>query len=341
MSAQSDARVTVISVFHDREGFVRESVESLRGQDEVPLRGILVDDCSTDGTRQALREVCPDGFELVENDVNLGFVTSMRIACAAASTPYIAVHGSGDISAPSRLRLQADLLDSDEEIVAVDCKVQHTNQLTGVVRTPTNHSAWGGRNRLARPTSLLLEQNLFAHGAVMFRRSAYLSVGGYRREFTYAQDRDLWLRLSEVGDFARVPEDLYSLMTLPGGVSGSFRKTADQIVLSHLARECAKQRAKGGRDVVDEFGFLALTKVQMPEAAARLRRHSAVALLAGQTDAASHALDLAAAFGPRWRNAPARAYTAPIARSRHLRSLGQRVMARRGGRRIRWDAMGE
>src|SRR6266540_1177188 len=42
----------------------------------------------------------------------------------------------------------------------------------------------------------------------MMRRAAVQAVGGYHAEFEPAEDFDLWLRLSEVGRLANLPEVL-------------------------------------------------------------------------------------------------------------------------------------
>jgi hypothetical protein len=44
------------------------------------------------------------------------------------------------------------------------------------------------------------------HPSAMVRHEILRQVGGYRAEFEPAEDRDLWLRLAEVGQLANVPE---------------------------------------------------------------------------------------------------------------------------------------
>jgi tetratricopeptide (TPR) repeat protein len=43
----------------------------------------------------------------------------------------------------------------------------------------------------------------------MFRREAYERAGGYRNEFYFAQDLDLWVRLVRLGSLVYAPEVLY------------------------------------------------------------------------------------------------------------------------------------
>jgi len=46
------------------------------------------------------------------------------------------------------------------------------------------------------------------HSSAFYRTEVVKSIGGYRRRFRCSQDRDLWLRLSEVGELACLEEPL-------------------------------------------------------------------------------------------------------------------------------------
>lgn len=80
----------------------------------------------------------------------------------------------------------------------------------------------------------------------MFRRDAYQSSGGYRPEFYYAQDCDLWQRIAEIGDIAGIDEVLYESSGEVGGISTS--RTAIQMQFASLADQAANARADGGGD---------------------------------------------------------------------------------------------
>ena len=70
----------------------------------------------------------------------------------------------------------------------------------------------------------------------MFRRDAYERVGGYRREFYYGQDWDLWYRLAAIGKFQMVPEVLYRARVIPQSISvGAKRPQKEFAALSHAA----------------------------------------------------------------------------------------------------------
>jgi hypothetical protein len=82
-----------------------------------------------------------------------------------------------------------------------------------------------------------------AHGSVMFRRSLYQQVGGYRPAFRYAQDSDLWLRMVEKAMFACVPEVLYEHRKEVSSTSGAQRPA--QRRFGELGHLCKQARAEG------------------------------------------------------------------------------------------------
>jgi hypothetical protein len=81
----------------------------------------------------------------------------------------------------------------------------------------------------------------------MFRRSAYEAVGGYRKEFYYGQDWDLWYRLAETGSFFHIPEVMTRVRLFPRGLSS--RHWRDQHAIGALSRACYVARRSGQPEV--------------------------------------------------------------------------------------------
>ena len=124
----------------------------------------------------------------IYHEENIGFVAGLLDAISKARGEYIAIQGSGDVSMPARIEKQKNLLDAHPEVGIVGCHYENYVQTSGVVRKRTPN---------ANDTTLgsLLDQNVFTHGEVMFRKSTYEKAGGYRPQFTFCQDYDLWLRM--------------------------------------------------------------------------------------------------------------------------------------------------
>ncbi|MBN8794113.1 glycosyltransferase family 2 protein [Thermomonas sp.] len=100
----------VFSYNHAR--FVRQAIDSILAQDYPALELIVVDDGSTDGSRELLRSLSREkGFQLVEKD-NGGIVSAVNVGIPLASGAFIVPHASDDVSHPGRTRAQVRALQS-------------------------------------------------------------------------------------------------------------------------------------------------------------------------------------------------------------------------------------
>lgn len=210
---------------------------------------IVVDDGSRDGTADELRKLGDPRLTVISRD-NRGFVASINEAVRASGGAFVAVHGSGDLSTPDRITKQAQVLRDRPEVGVVGCWVDN------------DETHGPGTSIFKAPAGLpfhetLFKRALFTHGEVMFRRALYDEVGGYREFFRFAQDRDLWLRISRLADYAIVPEILYRRFKPPGGVSADTEKLVLQAYLSDFAVQCARVVDAGGRDPIERHGHLA------------------------------------------------------------------------------------
>lgn len=245
-------KVSICCAYFNRAETIPASLESLLNQDFDSYEIIIVNDGSTDPEVEKILNSYSDPRLKVIHQANSGFVCAIRHAIENASGEYIAIHGAGDISEPTRIRQQADTLDNNPLLVAVSCHFNNTLYSEG--QEGSSFTSTHQKNLLT-VDDFLEDKNPFGHGEVMFRHDAYLNVGGYRKEFCYAQDRDLWLRLGIQGDFAVIPKLLYRrYVNVRDGVSTDRNKLLVQQFMSNLARQCYNERKKYGFDFIDKYG---------------------------------------------------------------------------------------
>lgn len=229
----------VISVFNGEER-LSAALDSILGQSFADLECIIVDDGSQDSTPEILQcYASRDARVRVHRQDNQGLTRSLVTGCAMAQGCYIARHDADDVSHPDRFVEQLALLDRIHEV--------------GFVASATRWRAPGGEElgvvrREADPvraTEALLHRRLGppAHGSVMMRRSVYEAAGGYRREFHFAQDADLWLRMAEISSFACLPDIRYDLLRDPASISGRWRPYQQRF--GHIAEACGELRRRG------------------------------------------------------------------------------------------------
>jgi hypothetical protein len=89
----------------------------------------------------------------------------------------------------------------------------------------------------------------------MLRKSHLLQVGGYRSFFQYAEDFDLWLRLSEKYDLANIESPLASYrIHASQTTSHSFKRLAWVQVGARVARN---QRIAGKAEINEKYNNFA------------------------------------------------------------------------------------
>ena len=125
-------------------------------------------------------------------------------ALRIASHDLVARQDADDLSAPTRLEMQARAMVCLPELAALGCGWTTIDRHTSAVRCTTKPPT---DPRDARTS--LLTGNPFAHGSMMLRRDAVRAAGGYDESLTRAQDYDLWARLAPAGAIAAIPDVLY------------------------------------------------------------------------------------------------------------------------------------
>lgn len=223
------------------------TVASILSQEDVDLELIIVDDGSTDETYKYLTDVSRDDSRVrVLGQSNQGLTAALVFGCGSASGRYIARQDVGDISLPRRLCTQLNRLRGDYDAVLCSCYADVTGPRGEHLYTSRVNEA-----ELKSGPQLLgegLPKGPSHHGSVMMRRDVYEAVGGYRKEFYFAQDVDLWSRLAEKGRHAVVPEVLYQARLEAASISGQY--AAEQRRTAELIRQATEVRRAGGDEGV-------------------------------------------------------------------------------------------
>ncbi len=226
--------VSVVMSVHNGERHLKHAIQSILSQSFLNYEFIIIDDASTDATPGIL-----DGFNdkrllIIRNTGNLGLTPSLNSGIRAARGQYVARMDADDISVPHRLARQVEYLEKNPEIAVVGSSYYSMDEhdvLTGIIDV------------LDSPELIhreLTRQNWFGHGSVLMRKRCLEEVGGYDERFIYAQDYDLFLRLSERYKLANIAEPLYCWRESPHGISASKREQQD--FFAEMARSEALRR---------------------------------------------------------------------------------------------------
>lgn len=246
----SDPDISVVISVYNAGDFLSETIDSLLGQRMVRFEIVAVDDGSTDDGGRLLDAYAQRDSRLrVIHQPNRGLTNALITGCQAASGNYIARHDAADLSKPHRLARQKEALDMHADLALVSC----WTQFVGPRLEPLYVARGSGRARnpidirdLRMPYAVI--DGPSHHGSVMFRRNVYERVGGYRPEFRFAQDWDLWYRLAEAGKFQMIEEVMYTARVSPDSISSRARNAQQKLAV--LMTEMVRLRANGESDAI-------------------------------------------------------------------------------------------
>jgi glycosyltransferase involved in cell wall biosynthesis len=208
--ASTSPLVSVLLPVHNGERFLAAALESIVGQTLHDLECLVVDDASTDASREiATRYAQRDArVRVLGSSTHRGLVAALNAAVAAASAPYLARMDADDIALPERLACQVRTLEGEPAWSVVGCRIRY---LGSGLDSPSLARYVDWQNSVLSP--LDIERDLFVesplvHPTVVMRRDALDAVGGYR-DRGWPEDYDLWMRmLQPTGAAAKHPESL-------------------------------------------------------------------------------------------------------------------------------------
>lgn len=113
--------VSIAIITFNQKEFLIECVESILSQDYPNLEIVIADDCSTDGTQEAMHDYAarhPGKFTLVFAPANQGITANSNAALFACSGSYIAWMGGDDLMLPGKLSKQVAYMETH-----ADCSI--------------------------------------------------------------------------------------------------------------------------------------------------------------------------------------------------------------------------
>ncbi|MDX2186799.1 MAG: glycosyltransferase family 2 protein [Opitutaceae bacterium] len=182
--------VSVIIPAYQAASTLQRSVESVLAQDYSDFEVLIIDDGSTDGTRDIAEAFAKTDarvryLHLAENK---GAAAAMNVGWRSSESPYVAILDADDAAMPHRLGAQVAFLDQHSDISVVGGGAVFIEKDTGFRETvwmPTHHRDLRRRRWYQSP---------FVHPTVMIRRAFLELTGGYTEGLRLGEDYDLWMR---------------------------------------------------------------------------------------------------------------------------------------------------
>jgi glycosyltransferase involved in cell wall biosynthesis len=222
-----------MSAFNEQDR-IHLAIESILKQTFQDFEFIIVDDGSTDDTKQILNAYTrKDNRIKVLETPNQGLTKALNIGLELADAEFIARQDANDISYPTRLERQFNYLQEHPGIVLLGSDFEIIADNGCLLSTIRN-------SKLDRLKDKIEHNNPFCHGSIIFKGVVGNCAVSYDEFYKTAQDYDLICRLSEKGKIAILPEVLYRWTLSDLGIQSS-----NVIFFSRRARENHINRKTG------------------------------------------------------------------------------------------------
>lgn len=238
----STPQVSVVMSVRNGAAYLREAVESILNQTMRDFEFIIVDDGSTDATREIIKEyMSRDGRIMLVEKPFTGLADSLNVGLRRAGASFIARMDADDVSMPDRLRVQLSWLSRRPEVgvLGAGCRtINAEGEFTGRCV-----SVSGDRRSIIRCIMRPGNSVPIIHPSVMMRKDVVLRAGGYSERMLVCEDTDLWLRVSAFSELHVIPDILLLLRKHPRCIS--IVRRPDQLLSSILAGGCYRARQRG------------------------------------------------------------------------------------------------
>jgi len=213
---QEEVKVSVVMPSYNAARFVTAAIDSVLAQTFQDFEILVVDDGSTDNTREVLEKYDSPKIRYLYKK-NGGVASARNYGIENARGKYIAFLDADDLWLPEKLEKQIALLEANEEIglvYAATEKVDENLQTVGYIKANSYEDYC---------EALLLNLNIIAGScsSAIVRRDIALKTNGFDAEFSTCADWEYWLRLSLLTQFAPVKEYLVKYRVVAGSMSSN------------------------------------------------------------------------------------------------------------------------
>ncbi len=229
-------KLTVLMTVYNGEAYLRETIDSILNQTYKDFKFLILDNASTDSSREIIRSYNDPRIELAALPENNGQAAALNKGLDMIDTPLVARMDADDISLPHRFERQVAFMEAHPEVGVLGTFVrvflQQENQEEIKYRWPT------------RPEDIkvrLMFETCLPHPAVMLRKTFFDRYGlRYDENIGHSFDWDLWQRAADHFDLANLPEFHLRYRLHPQNESKKTAHLQEKAALKLYERELEK-----------------------------------------------------------------------------------------------------
>ncbi len=301
----TEKKVSVIIPTYNRAGYLTEAIDSVFGQTYSNIEIVVVDDGSTDDTRERLKSYS-DIIKYVYID-NGGPARARNVGMEMATGEYVAFLDSDDLYYPYKIKMQAEFLEKHADVAMVSSEfsaISDKKMLDEFHLQKYHRSAYadseatyesiysksiaiadaglnlkGFKDRrvyIGDVFDRYYEDLIISTNTVMFRRGLLDSVGLQHEPYWFFEDYEFVLRIAKSHRVAFIDVPTYKLRYHGAQLSTTRKKPNGKEI---LIKKHANLLEIAERHGLDDEEYYARNKAAVDERLGGLNRNLAVTLM--------------------------------------------------------------
>ncbi|MBH8556889.1 glycosyltransferase family 2 protein [Hymenobacter negativus] len=205
-SLSAASTVTIVALCHNHAPFLREALDSIRAQTYPHLEVWLVDDASTDGSPEILREYAARNptWHLLLLPENVGNCRAFNTAFFQSKGEFVIDFATDDVLLPARVAQQVAQFQAvapEVGVVYSNCElIDEAGHSLGLHHRPDGAGQLQPVPASGWVFAEVLRRYFISTPTMMMRRACLESLGGYDETLAY-EDFDFWVRASRDWQF--------------------------------------------------------------------------------------------------------------------------------------------
>lgn len=194
--------IDVIIPTYNRAAYLERAIQSVLNQTYQDFTLHIVDDGSTDETKEILAKYIGHSKVVIHSQENQGVSAARNLAARNSNSPWISFLDSDDEWLPHKLEAQMKFLQKNPS-----CQFLHSEEIwirNGVRVNPKVKHNKGPENLFERSLAFCL----ISPSTVIMRRDLFNQHGQFDESFTVCEDYDLWLKVLASTEIGFLPEYL-------------------------------------------------------------------------------------------------------------------------------------
>lgn len=201
-------RGSVVLPIYNGEKYLSYAIESVLKQSFRDYELLLMDDGSSDRSLEIIKNYAKrDDRCRVFTRPNKGLIYTLNEGIENSRGEIIFRMDADDVCAPDRFMRQVEFLEKNPKCVAVGSKIiliddeglEICQFLAGITHEEIDARHLSGLSGIG---------GALCHPSAAIRKQALITINGYREDYKYTEDLDLFLRLAEIGMLANIDEPL-------------------------------------------------------------------------------------------------------------------------------------